>query len=240
GFVITPYKDINIYANRGIGFRSPGVYEISPVGGVSNLALRPAMNETYDVGFNALLFKKLYLAFNAYYTEMEREMVFNANLNRYEDVGDSRRKGLETEVKIFLPKGFTLYGSFAAVNARLVNPTTPGAVFIWQLPRSVTTAGFLWQKSFNHDNHLGLDFYYLYYGRAPLTFTGTVYRPGLSRFLLKATYRWKNWEASLDGNIFPQRYAGEFMVYSKGRGDSAYDPLPVAQVMAGLRYYFKK
>lgn len=53
GFVLTPPENIHLFANKGLGFRSPGVAEMSPQDrDFRNFRLKPARVDTGDVGFD--------------------------------------------------------------------------------------------------------------------------------------------------------------------------------------------
>ncbi|MHB9073149.1 MAG: TonB-dependent receptor [Desulfobaccales bacterium] len=236
GVVFTPYKDINIFANRGQGFRSPYANELSPKTGKTNFNLDVATVDTYDAGFNALLLDRVYFAFDYYNTKLQREMLWNSKLLVYENYGDSVRDGVELEAKIFVTKELTLYGSYSYVRARIVNPTTVGSYYIPNLSPVTATIGFEYNKRWGQDYRLGTNFYYLLYNRAPVNATGTVIQPQMDRFFTKLSFGYKNWTASLDTAFAPRTYAAEYMtIYNNAL---SYDPCPKWEMLAGVKYQF--
>jgi outer membrane receptor protein involved in Fe transport len=238
GFVLTPYKDFNIFANKGTGFKTAAAYELSPVGSPKNLNLGVNDLDTWDTGFNVLLFdKKIYFAFDYYNTYLTREIGWNPETNKYFNQGTSRRQGYEMELKIFLPYNFTLYGSYSDVRARLRNPSTPGGWYIRGLNPDAATVGLDWGKNLPNDQRLDLNFYYTRYGRRPLNPLGTVIGSQVDRFFARAAYRYQNWTGSLDCQFIPRNNVSEFMRYT-GFGIQ-YDPLPIWQFIAGLKYQFE-
>jgi outer membrane receptor protein involved in Fe transport len=236
GIVITPYKDINIFANRGQGFRSPHATELSPKTGISNFNLDVSKIDTYDVGFNALLFNRVYFAFDYYNTKLQREMMWNSTTYAYENYGNSVRDGIELELKLFVTKELTLYGNYSYVRARLTNPRTVGQYFITNLSPVTATVGFEYNKRWGKDYRLGANFYYLLYNRAPVNTAGTIIQPQMDRYFTKLSFGYKKWTATLDAAFAPRTYAAEYMAVYNGL--LSYDPYPKWELMAGLRYQY--
>lgn len=239
GFVITPYKDINIFANMGHGFRSPGVLEWSPASPVqrANYDMGLAKLETWDVGFNALLFDRVYIAFDYYNTLYTREQYLNPATATYENLGSSKRTGIEIETRIFLTKEITLVGNFAAVRARLKNPMTPGAYYISGVPPDQSTVGLEYQKAWaGGTQQAGFFFYYYRIARTPYNTLGTMIGSQFDQYMWRATYQYKNWLASLNVTLTPRRFASD--IYTVSNNQFAYTPWPMWEVFGGLKYRF--
>jgi len=239
GFVITPYKDINIFANFGRGFRSPGVLEWSPASAVqrANYDMGLAKLETWDVGFNALLYDRLYFGFDYYNTLYTREQYLNPATATFENLGASKRTGIELEAKLFLTKELTLVGNYAAVRARLKNPLTPGAYYISGVPPDQSTVGIEYQKPWaDGEQQVGLFFYYYRIARAPANTLGTIIGSQFDQYMWRATYQYKNWLASLNVTLTPRRFASD--IYTVSQNQIAYTPWPMWEVFGGLKYRF--
>jgi len=240
GFVITPYKDINIFANKGRGWRSPALNELSPASATQrkNFDAGMAKLETWDVGINALLFDRLYLAFDYFDTRYKRELYLNPATATYSNLGTSKRTGIEVEAKLYLTKELTLYGSWLDVRARLKNPTTPGNNYITGVPEDQATVGFEYQKPWaNGEQQIGVDFYYLRLGRVPVDASGRTIGSQFDRFMSKVSYRYKNWTASVDAALTPRHYASD--IYTTSGGEVCYTPWPKWEVIGGLKYEFR-
>lgn len=239
GFVITPYKDINIFANYGQGFSSPACYQLSPASATrpANFDLGLTKLKTFDVGCNALLLNRLSLGFSYYNTRWNGEVWYNPATDMYESLGTSQRDGIEVEARFFLTKELTLYGSFATVRARIINPLVFGDYYIPGIPDDQSTVGFEFLKSWGGGDHqIGLDFYYMRRGRAPANKSGTLIGSQFDRYLSKLTYRYKNWTASVDAAFTPRRYASD--IYTRRAGHLAITTWPLWEVLAGLKYQF--
>ncbi|MCG2773321.1 MAG: TonB-dependent receptor [Desulfobacterales bacterium] len=235
GLVITPYKDINIFANRGQGFRSPSSTELSPATGTKNFDLDVAKLNTWDVGINTLLFKRLFISFDYYSTILQRETWRNPATQMYENLGDSKRTGFEIEAKIFLTPELTIYGSYSDVRGRIKHPQTIGQYYIPYLSPNTSTVGFEYHKTWHKVHRFGVNWYYLRYSRAPMTTNGIIIRPQYDRYLMKLLYGYNKWTASMDVALSPRRYSSEYMDYSNG---FYYTPQPKWELLFGLKYQF--
>ncbi len=235
GFVITPFKNFHIFANKGLGFRSPSADEMSPPDrDYKNFNLKPAKVHTWDVGFNTMLFDKLYLSFNYYQTDMEREIrvVGSETIN----IGKSKRDGYEVEAKFYATNELALYLNYAWVKARIKNPPTAGQDRVIGVPKDYFGAGIEFQHSFNRDKKLMFDLSYQYLGKAPLNAAGTIQRPPVDRYMAKAVYNIKNWSLFVESTYHPRKFTSEAMFLIGGV--PAYDPKPVWDFNAGIKYSF--
>ncbi|MEW6658923.1 MAG: TonB-dependent receptor [Thermodesulfobacteriota bacterium] len=248
GIIVTPYKDINFFANRGEGFRSPGASEMSPytTTGKKDFGLDVPKVDTWDVGVNALLFDRVYFSFAYFNTFLQGEIVLDNATGLYKNMGDSVRTGFEIEAKLFVTKELTIFGTFGDVRARLKNPQTPGAYYITSISPDTSTVGFDFQRSWGKDsqkswvkeNRVGVNFNYVRYARAPVTADGTKIRPQFDQFLSKFLYGWRNWTASVDVIFTPRDFSTESMGWSTAYNTYTYYPKPRWDVLAGLRYQF--
>jgi|GEM_PF-1136786 outer membrane receptor protein involved in Fe transport len=237
GIVITPYKDINIFANKGRSFRSPDVTELSPYAANrnKNFSMGLAKLDSWDVGFNALLFNRLHLSFDYFDTRYQGEQVLNLSTQTYENLGLSKRTGIEVEAKFFITKELAIYGAWTDVRARLKNPTTPGQYYISGVPEDQAIVGLEFQKRWR-EQQLDLDFYYVRIGRNPQGSAGIVIASQFDQYFSKIAYKYKNWTASLDTVFTPRRYASDS--YQLLNNQLVYVPLPQWQILGGLKYQF--
>ncbi|GER92448.1 TonB-dependent receptor [hot springs metagenome] len=235
GFVIAPIKNLNIFANKGLGFRSPAADEMSPPDkDYKNFNLKPAKVDTWDIGFNTLLFDKLHLLFDYYQTDMERE-IRNVGADTI-NIGKSKRDGYEIEAKIYATNDLVIYSNYGWVKAKIKNPDTTGEDKITGVPKKYIGTGVEWQHSFGKDKRLLIDLGYQYLGKAPLNAAGTIYRPPVDRYMTKATYNIKEWSLFAESTYHPKKYASEGMFLIGGV--PVYDPKPVWDVTAGIKYKF--
>jgi outer membrane receptor protein involved in Fe transport len=235
GFVITPLKNLNIFANKGLGFRTPSADEMSPSDrDFKDFNLKPAKVDTWDIGFNTLLFEKLNLSFDYYQTDMEREIrVVGAET---QTIGKSKRDGYEIEAKFYATNELALYSNYSWVKARIKNPTTAGENKVTGVPKDYFGAGIEWQYRISKDKSLMIDLGYQYLGKAPLNAAGTIQRPPVDRYMTKVIYNINKWRLFAESTFHPRRYVSEGMFLIGGA--SAYDPKPVWDVNAGIKYQF--
>lgn len=235
GFIITPLKNLNIFANKGLGFRSPSVEEMSPSDrDYKNFKLKPAKVDTWDIGFNTLLFEKLNLTFDYYKTDMERE-IRNVGAETI-NIGKSQRDGYEIEARFYATNDLAIYFNYSWVKARIKNPSTPGEDKVTGVPKDYIGAGVEWQKAFGNEKNLMLDLGYQYLGKAPLNASGTIQRPVVDRYITKLTYNFKGWTLFAESTYHPKEYASEGMFLIGGA--PSYDPKPVWDFNVGVKYRF--
>lgn len=237
GIVVTPYKNINLFANYGTGFRSPAVWELSPSGRrPEDFGLDVAEIESFDIGANALLFDRIYLGIDFYHTFLKREVAVNPKTNLYENLGESTRKGVDLEARIYLPYNFQVHGSYGYVHGRLDNPSVPGADHIRSLPENVATVGLSWSGTYCADHIFGFDFYYNYYGDRPLDTFGIVKEAPFDLFSTRINYAYKNWLFSLEGQYIPDELDTQWSYLSGG--EVWFLPQPEFQGMLRVKYRF--
>lgn len=239
GLVITPYEDIHIYANKGTGFMSPAISQLSPFSAVQrpNFDLGVAKLDSWDVGINVLLWKLFQINLDYYNTLYQREQVFNPATQTTENMGASKRTGVELDLKIFITKELTIYGSLALLRARLKNPVTPGAYYIIGQPDNLSTLGVDFQKAWDGGKQeVVFDVCWTRSGRKTANETGTLIGPQFDRYLSRLSYRYKNWTAVFNAILTPRKYAGDY--YYSMAGNIAITPYPTWDILAGLKYQF--
>jgi len=236
GMVVTPVNDLNFFANYGKGFRSPAVWEVSPVGRNANFDLGVSEIDSYDAGFNVLIKKTVYFGASYYNTFLEREVATNPETKRNENLGESERTGIDTELRFFLPFNLELFATYGYVKGRLENPSVPGAVYIRALPEDVLTVGFNWTHQLATNQKLGLDAYYLRYGERPLDTKNLSQAEPFDRYFAKINYGFDKWTFSLEGQYTPDEYDSEWS-YLAG-GELTYLPSPEWQALAKIKYTF--
>ncbi|HAY20856.1 MAG TPA: TonB-dependent receptor [Desulfobacterales bacterium] len=240
GLVITPYKDINIFANRARGFSSPAVTQLSPSSATQNANFNLGLSklDTWDVGCNALLLNRLYVSFDYFNTLLQGEQWLNPTTASYDNLGTSKRTGIEVEARIFLTKELTLYGNWTDVRARLKNPQAAGEYYISGIPEDQAVVGLEFQKPLSgNDQQIGFDFYYLRIGRKPVNAAGTLIGSQFDRYMSRITYQYKKWTTTVDMAFTPREYASD--IYTTSSNQIAYTPYPEWEVIAGIRYQFK-
>ncbi|MCA1960778.1 MAG: TonB-dependent receptor, partial [Desulfomonile sp.] len=220
GFVITPTENFNIFGNIGQGFRSPSNLEMSPfrANSRSDFSLEPAMVRTYDIGFNAALFGNLFLAADYYHTYMQREIRMVNNNPTV--IGDTVRKGYELEGK-FYPgnsRDFSIFGSYAWVDARVIDPINPGQFLVPEVSEHVIKGGVSIQRNFGEGRNLLADLYYQYTSGAPYyRSSGTpaalatpIFGPDFDVYNFKLTYTGTGWSSFFSAKCRPREYSSDY------------------------------
>jgi outer membrane receptor protein involved in Fe transport len=240
GFVMTPIQNLNIFGNVGQGFRSPTNLEMSPyrANTNANFGLEPAQIQTYDLGFNVTLFGNFYLGADYYHTNMQREI---RTVNGQPMViGDTVRKGYELEARFYPANSqeFSVYGNYGWVEAKVIDPVTPGQFLVPEVSEHVVKAGVSIQRDFSPGRKVLADLYYEYTSGAPYYGSSAipVFGPDYDVYNLKLTYAGNGWSSFLSIRCKPREYANDFTWVSNNL--LVFDPQPKWELASGLTYTF--
>ncbi len=239
GVVLTPKTGINVYANKGFGFRSPAANELSPAGATAqaNFNLDVAKVDSWDVGFNAGLFDNLYLAGAYYQTFMEREI---RTINgRPLNVGDTERKGCEVEARFYASPDIAVFVSYGWVDAKVKNPVNAGQVFVPAIPADMIKGGVEITKQFCGGRKVSADAYYQYFSGTP-NYVGTsivpLYGPDWDAYNFRLAYEERGWSGFLSAKYQPRELSSDYV--STQGNQLTFDPKPVWDLSGGVRYAF--
>jgi outer membrane receptor protein involved in Fe transport len=240
GFVATPIENLNIFGNAGVGFRTPSNIEVSPYtkGNKANYNLDPAQITTYDLGFNWALFGNLYLAADYYHTYMERELktVGTQTVN----IGNTVRKGYELEASYYPSKDLNFFGSYAWVDARVVDPTNPGQFLVLYVPEHLIKAGVTTQRDFGPRGKVLADLYYEYHSGAPVyknsSATIPLYAPDYDVYNFKLRYSGNGWSSFFSARCQPRELSASYFTVSDNV--LTCDPPAQWELASGLTYWF--
>jgi outer membrane receptor protein involved in Fe transport len=242
GFVMTPVENFNIFGNTGIGFRTPAFTEVSPytAGKNANYGLECPTVRTYDIGCNATVFGNLYLAADYYHTYMEQELVTVSGESV--NIGNTVRKGYELEAKYYPSENIDFFASYAWVDAKVVDPTTPGQFLVTYIPEHLIKAGVTLKWDFGPYGKVLADLYYQYFSGPPVgfrTYSGLQipqYAPDYDVYNMKLTYSGRGWSSFVSARCQPREYSGSYFTPSSGL--LTYDPPPEWEFNSGLTYSF--
>jgi outer membrane receptor protein involved in Fe transport len=238
GFVLTPTENFNVFGNVGSGFRSPANLEVCPyqANSRSNFDLDPALVQTYDIGFNTTVFGNLYLAADYYHTYTEREIktVNNQPVN----IGNTIRKGYELEARYYPSNDLDFFGSYAWVDAKVVDPTYPGQFLVPYISEHLIKAGITLRRDFGPYGRVMADLYYQYFSGTPgyknTTATIPLYGPDYDMYNFKLTYSGNGWSSFFSTRCQPREYSAPYTWVSGGY--QVYDPPPQWELTSGLTY----
>ncbi len=210
GFVFTPTDNFNIFGNIGCGFRSPSYLEVSPyaANSTAGFGLDPAEVQTYDIGCNATVFGNLYLAADYYHTNMQREI---RTVNGHPVIiGDTVRKGYELEAKYFPSENIDFFASYAWVEAKVIDPPTPGQVLLTDISEHTIKAGVTMTRDFGPYGKVIADLYYEYFSGPPEGYTAynglqiPLYAPDFDDYNFKLTYAGRGWSSFFSAKCRPR------------------------------------
>lgn len=157
-------EGINLYASFGRGFETPTVNEISyrSSGSGLNFGLQPAKSDHLEAGVKAFLGPDTLLTAAAFHIKTRDEIAVLSNSGGrsvFQNVGGTKRDGLEVAFDTRLPQGFALYGAYTWLRAEYTDTfltctgspcTTPNVPVaagnsLPGIPRSTLYADLTWK-----------------------------------------------------------------------------------------------
>jgi outer membrane receptor protein involved in Fe transport len=245
GFVVTPFNNVNVFGNKGFGFRAPAASDMSPAKTTarSNFQLQVAQTDSWDLGFNATFFDQIYVAFDWYRTDMENEVRTDATGNPY-NVGNSKRTGYEVEVRYYPSSQVNIFANYSWVDAKVKNPATAGQDLITGIAQDVIKAGIGFTFDLTPDVRFLGDLYCEYVGEQPFYFgkdTKPQYGPDYVLYNLKTAWQSRNWGLFAAAKYQPKELSSD-SVSSAGNATAGYHftfaPRPLWDLNGGIKYTF--
>lgn len=246
GVVWSVLPTLDLYANVAEGFRSPAAQQISPSGALGPLgmpggeaitSIAPSKVRSYDLGFTAAATDSWSLGGSFYYVQNEDEIVLTAP-DTWSSVGETTRKGFELETRYRVNQRFSAYASYGRIiQAEIMNPL-PGTGAKLSVPRDVVKAGVQYGTPLGA-GHLALnaDAYLTrgvpYYSGSPLDEQAM---PTYTRYDLRATYDYRDYQVSAYWILQPHRFASEASYATNAGLWVATQPKHIVGV--NMRYFF--
>lgn len=246
GAVWTVGPSLDLYANVAEGFRSPAAEQISSSGTPGPLGapggtvspVKPTKVRSFDLGMTATPARGWTAGAVVYRIDNEDEIVTQPD-GSFRSAGETRRDGYEVEARWQATPALALQASYGRIlEARALNPLpTVGARI--PVPRHTLKAGVEYrmragagQWTVNADAYLTAG--NPYYVGTPQTQLRTM--PTYTRYDLKASYEWKQYQVSVFAVFQPLDYASD-IAYGASNG-LLVSPQPPAQAGVSLRYFF--
>lgn len=246
GAVWTVAPRLDLFANVAQGFRSPAAEQISGSGATGPLGapggmvygVAPSKVKSYDVGFTATPLSGWSLSGAAYQTDNEDEIVGQPD-GSFRSVGNTTRKGYEIETRWDPVRAVSLYASYGRIIEARANNPLPNTGARLSVPRHQLKAGVEYRRRLAEARlTLNADAYLTagnpYYEGTPQTQLRTM--PTYTRYDLKATMDWKQYQLSLFAVFQPREFASD-IAYGSPAG-LLVSPQPKIQFGVAGRYFF--
>lgn len=245
GLVWTPIRQFEVFSNVAQGFRSPAAEYISAgsssalppsdTGGRINGSVRPSKVTSYDIGFTVRPTERLSSTTEFYYIQNDSETL-QTSPGVFEQVSDTTRKGVETSFNYQATATISTYASYGRIIDAVIDNPPAGTGDRLVVPEHTYKAGVQHRDAFMGGQlTLNADVYHL---------TGIPYyvgkeqkeMPVYTRYDLRASYDYSDYQFSLYGTFQPHRYGTE-VAYGTTNG-LVIVPQPSTTLGASVRYFF--
>jgi outer membrane receptor protein involved in Fe transport len=247
GLVLSPLPWLDLFTNYGQGYRTPAATEMSPetrTNRVSNFEVEPTFFNSFDLGFSSRILDIGLLSMNGYYMLSDGEIRVDPNTYEAVNVGETERKGVESEFRVYLPRHVSVYGGYEHVQAEVLNaPPVSGAVtrpaIYLGIPENYFNLGFDWATRLG-GQPFDIDLHWQMLGETRFNPTSTSLDPtayyvreAVHRFNLKSNYRLGRVDFAVGATWIPD---GD--VVNEQSSELSIDPKPIWDFNTGLTYRF--
>ena len=250
GATFSASRSLDLYASWGQGFLPPATEELyanpDALGGF-NTHLIPATSEGGEVGVRGSVKGRLFYDAAFFHldtrNDFERYRIPDRPLETfYHNAGDSRRYGLETQLKWFPVRSLAMTAAYTwsqFTYTRYDSITFPGNLVARSLPNSPRHQVFVGAEyvlkdrwSFGVTEEIQ--------SRAYVDATNATWIDGFALLGLRAAYRWQGRKARAEAFVSGRNVTGvEYIAFTEPDPDgNSYHPGPTAEVFCGLRVSF--
>nr|WP_145546497.1 TonB-dependent receptor [Variovorax boronicumulans] len=239
GVVYSPVAMVDLFANTGMGFRSPAATELAPdrTGAAFNSGLKVAKLRSSDLGATVRPLPGLSLTGSLFTTRTESELRRDpTNPLNVVNVGETQRDGYELVVQWAVTPRLSFSASHTDVRTRIRNPAVAGEDKVITVPDDTQTLGISWNTPLQSGMKFNADLLAQRVGKRPLRADGSLYAGPQWTIGTKLRLAQGPWSGFLQVDIAPNRYSSDF-VYDIG--GIAFDPRPPVAVSVGVKYAFQ-
>lgn len=247
GLIYNPLPWIDLFANRGTGFRTPSANELITRSGTNTGTGLQSLDvlelTTVDVGVSARPLPGLDLNLSFFTTETEgeiRQITVNGR-TEFVNEGDTRRDGVEVSGEYRFSRNLSVKAAYTSVDAKLTrdvfgNPAPASADSVTGVPDSSYSGGITWRQDLPAGFNGVVDAYIQQQAPFPLNVAGTAKSASLRQFGIKGRLSRGAISGFLQLSYVIDDYASES--YSITGGREQFAPPARAELLGGLRYTF--
>jgi outer membrane receptor protein involved in Fe transport len=196
GAALSVYEDKNyraeLYGNIARGLKSPYAFSdfyASVTGATPSLAGNLSITSLWSFEYGLKLGStdgRYNFRIGFWNTHQDRESSRNA-AGFQQNLFKTNRDGFDVEGEWKILPETRIFANYSQVKARIEEPATPGAVYIPQVPRNITSFGV--ESAFNIRGHpIVLTLADSYVGRMPISTDNTLETRSYHRYMLRAAY----------------------------------------------------
>lgn len=241
GVAVTPFRWLEVYANYGQGFRSPDAANEL----LANPALNPLKLESKEAGAQ-MRFERFSFLVDAYTTDINNEAYQPAPGLPVQNLGRSRREGMDFEAKLHAIKSddgrVSLFANYGFVDARLL--AVAPSRHVPSVPESVANVGAEFDLATLPGQRLSGTAYVSFIGRKFLAEDASIRTRPYQRVTARLAYAWDNGLSAFgQATWYPgNRLSEAAFNFGPNVGATSADvfvsPMPRLTALAGLRYGF--
>jgi iron complex outermembrane receptor protein len=243
-------RNLDLYAGWGQGFLPPATEELyanpDALGGF-NTHLVPATSRGEEVGVRGSARDRFFYDLAVFHLEtrndFERYRIPTRPLETfYHNAGDSRRFGLESQIKWFPARTLTVTAAYTwshFIYTRYDSITFPGDLVGNALPNSPRHQAFLGAE-YTLKDHWVFGLSEEIQSRAYVDATNATWIDAYALLGLRAAYRWEGSRVKVEAFVSGRNVTGvEYIAFTEPDPDgNSYQPGPTAELVGGVRIVF--
>ena len=241
GIAVTPFEWLEVYGNYGQGFRSPNASNEL----LDNSRLNPIKLESKEVGAQ-VRYDRVSLLVDAYTTDIDNETFQAVPGLPVQNLGRSRREGMDFEVKVDAWRSddarVSMFANHGFVEARLLGNSL--SRYVPNVPEGTTNVGADFDVATFDGQRLSGTAYVSFIGGKFLAEDASIKTSPFTRLTARLAYRWTDgWSAFGQAVLYPgSRLSEAAFNFGPNVGATSADvfvsPMPRLTLLAGLSYGF--
>lgn len=230
GFAYNPNNQLTIFGNIGKGFNPPQYSELF-IGGrtaAPNPNLKPEYLTNYEIGLRGSLIKKINYQISYYLMDFVDQIGTipdpeNPADELYDNIGDTRHKGIEASVNYQMLHNFSTYVSYTYLDARFTKD--PDNELVGNRLRKSPYNQYSFGARYNFNFGLAISADYKFVGEYQMDNDNMFMYEGYSLLNTKLIYKLKNFKASLAiNNLLDKTYAARAYAANYRTWEQYYSP----------------
>lgn len=207
GFAYNPFNKLTVFGNAGIGFNPPQISQLfigSSYSGLPNQDLKPEYLTNYEIGLRGKIMDPVAYQVSFYNMDFKDQIVADGDPLKYENIGDTRHRGIETSFNFKLQNNLKSYISYSYLDARFIKHPDYENKKLRKTPENMLNAGL----HYKHFTGIGASVDFKWMDKFYMDNEEINIYDGHSLVNAKLNYEWRNYYFSMNvNNVFDTNYA---------------------------------